>query len=139
MYSVLPTPQIITNFLLLVDRFMYTIFQCKYCLKPLTKVKTYILKLCYWCLFMMQSKKAKLISCFGNAYCIPTTLFKTISKLNKQNIFLFCTQTELWTLWFCFFQTAPFKRKKRYGTIPCTLSLSLTHTLSLSCQLCSCT
>ena len=26
-------------------------------------------------------KKAKSMSCFANDYCIPTTLFKTISKL----------------------------------------------------------
>ena len=45
---------------------------------------------------MMQSEKAKLMSCFVNDYCIPTTLFKTISKLKA--IYLIFTQTELWKL-----------------------------------------
>ena len=40
-----------------------------------------MLNLCYWCLFTMHTEKAKLISCFVNDYCIPTTLFKTISNL----------------------------------------------------------
>ena len=48
--------------------------------------KAYILNLCYWCLFTMQSEKAKLISCFVNDYCIHTMLFKTISKLNIKTI-----------------------------------------------------
>ena len=37
----------------------------------------------------MQSEKAKLMSCFGNDYCIPTTLFKTISKLKYMFLILF--------------------------------------------------
>ena len=126
MYSVLPTHQIITNFYLLKNWFMYTIFQCKNCLKPLTKVKSIHFKICYWCLFMMQSEKAKLISCFVNDYCIPTTLFKTISKLNI--VFSICTQKELCKLWSCFFQTTPFKRKKgkvRSPVLYLSLSLSL--------------
>ena len=79
----------------------------------LPKQKTYILNLCYWCLFTMQSVKAKLMSCFVNDYCIPTTLFKTISKLKikqKNYIFIFCFQIELWKLWSCFFQAAPLKK-----------------------------
>jgi hypothetical protein len=40
MYSFLPTHQTITNFSLLMNWFMYTILQCKKCLKPLTKVKS---------------------------------------------------------------------------------------------------
>ena len=55
--------------------------------------KVYILNLLDWCLFTMHTEKAKLISCFVNDYCLPTTLFKTISKLLTQ--FLICTQTEL--------------------------------------------
>ena len=47
----------------------------------------------YWFLFTMHTEKAKLISCFVNDYYIPTTLFKTKSKL--KSIFLTCTQTEL--------------------------------------------
>ena len=58
--------------------------------------KTYILNVFDWCLFMMQSEEAKLISCFVTDYCKPTTLFKTISKFkNKKEAFLICTQTEL--------------------------------------------
>jgi hypothetical protein len=38
----------------------------------------------------MHTEKVKLISCFVNDYCIPTTFFKTISKLNNKNyIFIF--------------------------------------------------
>ena len=48
-----------------------------------------MLNLRYWCLFMMQSEKAQLISCFVNDYCIPTTLFKTISKLKYMFLILF--------------------------------------------------
>ena len=59
----------------------------------------------WWC----NLKKAQLISCFVNDYCIPTTLFKTISKLKI--VFSICTQTELCKLWSCFFQAAPFKQK----------------------------
>jgi hypothetical protein len=87
---------------------------------------------------MMQSEKAKLISCFVNDYCIPTTLFKTISKL--RTIFFICTQTELCKLWSYFFQTTPFKRKKD-SMIPCalsSLSLCLSVCLSLSLSLCVC-
>ena len=129
MYSVLPTHQIVTNFSLLMNWLMYTIFQCKHCLKPLTKVKSIHFKICYWCLFMMQSEKAKLISCFVNDYCIPTTLFKIISKL--KSIFSMFTQTELWKLWSCFLQTAPFKRKKvRYNPL-CFIVVSLSLSLSI--------
>ena len=135
MYSVLPTHQIITNFSLPMNWFMYTIFQCKHCLKPLTKVKTYILKICYWCLFMMQSEKAQLISCFVNDYCIPTTLFKTISNLKIKTILLFFTQTGLCKLWSCFFQIALFKRKK--GTVRSPVLYSrLSVSLSLSLSVC---
>jgi hypothetical protein len=36
----------------------------------------------------MHTEKAKLISCFVNDYCIPKTLFETISKLKiKKYIF----------------------------------------------------
>jgi hypothetical protein len=86
---------------------------------------------------MMQSEKAKLIYCFVNDYCIPRTLFKTISKLNIKTVFLNCTETELYKLWCCFFQAAPFKWKK-YGTIPCALlsSVSLSVSLSLSLSVC---
>jgi hypothetical protein len=46
------------------------------------------------CLFMMQREKAKLMFCFVNDYCIPTTLFKTISKLNNKNYIIIFIQTE---------------------------------------------
>ena len=55
--------------------------------------ETYILNLCYWCLLMMHTEKAKLISCFVNDYYIPTTFFKTVSKLKI--IFSISTQTKL--------------------------------------------
>jgi hypothetical protein len=138
MYSVLLTPQTITNFSLLMNWFMYTIFNAKIAWNYLPNSKTYILNLCDWCLFMMQSEKAKLISCFGNAYCIPTTFFKTISKLKLKTLFLIFTQRELCKLWSCFFQTAPFKRKKvRYNPlrfIIVCLSLCLSISLSLCCR-----
>ena len=83
--------------------------------------------------------KAKLISCFGNAYCIPTTFFKTISKLKLKTLFLIFTQRELCKLWSCFFQIALFKRKK--GTVQspvlyCCISLCVSLFLSLSLFVC---
>ena len=85
-----------------------------------------------WFLFTMYTEKAKLISCFGNDYCIPTTLFKTISKLNIKTIFSTCTKIELSKLWSCFFQTAPIKRKKvRYDPLCFIVSLCLSLCLSL--------
>ena len=96
-----------------------------------------MLNLCYWCLFKMHTEKAKLISCFVNDYCIPTTLFKTISNLKIKTIFLFFTQTGLCKLWSCFFQIALFKRKKgtvRSPVLYCRLSLCLSGVVNFALE-----
>jgi hypothetical protein len=88
-----------------------------------------MLKICYWCLFTMHTKKAKLISCFVNDYCIPTTLFKTISKLKYLYIFNFFKK--IFASCDLDFSKLP-HFKKRCGTIRCTLLSSLSVCLSLS-------
>ena len=135
MYSFLLTNQIITNFSLLMNWFMCTIFQCKHCLKPLTKGKAYILSLCYWCLFMTQSEKAKLISCFVNDYCIPTTLFKTTSKLKY--IFLILFKKNFASCDLAFFKLPPWKKVQYDPLCFIVVSLSLCVSVSLSLSLVS--
>ena len=84
---------------------------------------------------MMQSENAQLISCFVNDYCIPTILFKTISKLKLKTIFPMFTQIEHCKLWSCIFQTAPFKRKKVWYNPLCfmpSVSSSVSFCLCLS-------
>ena len=70
---------------------MHTLLETTY----QNKKHTYLKYVTGACLFMMQCEKAKLMFCFVNDYCIPTTLFKTISKLNKKTIFLIYTKIEL--------------------------------------------
>ena len=130
MYSFLLTNQIITNFSLLMNWFMHTTFQCKNCMKPLTKVKTYILNLCYLCFFMMQSEKAQLISCFGNDYCIPTALFKTISNLKVKTILYFLPRQDFASCDLAFSKLPYLKEKKvRYDPL-CFIVVSLSVSLS---------
>ena len=76
---------------------------------------------------MMQSEKPKLMSCFGNDYCIATTLFITISKINNKSIFMIFTKKGFWNLWSCFFLTVSFERKKVWHNPLCFI-IALGHT-----------
>ena len=82
-----------------------------------------MLNLCYWCLFKMHTETAKLISCFVNDYCIPTTLFKTVSKLKYMFLILFKKNFASCDLDFS--KLPHLKKKVRYDPLCFIVSLSL--------------
>jgi hypothetical protein len=73
----------------------------------------------------MHTEKAKLISCFGNDYCIPRTFSKTISKLNnKHYIFNLYSNRTLQAV-ILLFPSCPLKKKKGVVQSPVLYCLSV--------------
>ena len=93
--------------------------------------KTYILNLCYWCLFTMQSEKAKLVVCFVNDYCILRSLFKTILNLKiKKKHFYFILKQSFASCGLAFYQLSLFKKEKVWCD-PLCFMLSVSFSFSL--------
>ena len=93
-----------------------------------------MLNLCYWCLFTMHTEKAQLISCFVNDYCIPTTLFKTISKLKSNSFNVYSNRTLEAVI--LLFTNCSFERKKVWYDPMCFIVVCLSISLFLSLSLC---